>query len=206
MIRVAAPRATVPFKGQPIVLDPTSTSHVMFSLIEQLSQELFANQIPLAAAGNSTTANAATPSIATFADVAKFIASFSIARDWIKLFLLGSALETIRRFASTTWTTLLDSFFLTATFESDDDAYNWMMVWIAKQPMWKEARDIQISTKVRLPSSPTRHHFTDKLAQEWGIDFNDYSARAIHVPGEAEEGLEKRALRFLPSIGESIAV
>jgi hypothetical protein len=133
----------------------------MFALIEQLSQELFANQIPLAA-GNSTTTNAATPSIATFADVAKFVASFSIARDWIKLFVLGSVLETIRRFASTAWTGLLGSFFLTATFESDDDAYNWMMVWIAKQPVWKKARDIQISTKVRLPSSPTRHHLTDK--------------------------------------------
>jgi len=124
----------------------------MFALIEQLSQELFANRIP-GAAGNSTT-NVATPSLA---DVAKFIASFSIARDWIKLFLLGSVLETIRRFASTAWTGLLGSFFLTATFESDDDAYNWMMVWIAKQPVWKKARDIQISTKVRLPSLPTMH-------------------------------------------------
>jgi chaperone BCS1 len=125
----------------------------MYSLIERLSREL-SSQVTLAANAANGTASAIPQSIvgvplAEFATLWRFISSFAIAGDWVKLFFLGTVLETIRRFASQMWASLLDSFFLTATFESDDDAYNWMMIWIARQPgVWSKARDVQVSTKV----------------------------------------------------------
>jgi hypothetical protein len=39
--------------------------------------------------------------------------SFSGLRDWLKLLVLGGALETLRRFASSIWEWALGSFFLT---------------------------------------------------------------------------------------------
>jgi len=125
----------------------------MYSLIERLSREL-SSQVTLAANAANSTTSAAPQSIvgvplAEFATLWRFISSFAIAGDWVKLFFLGTVLETIRRFAGQMWAGLLDSFFLTATFESDDDAYNWMMIWIARQPgVWSKARDVQVSTKV----------------------------------------------------------
>lgn len=120
----------------------------MFALLGQFGQELITTTAQATVNGTTTATTSSDPS--AFADIAKTIASFSIARDWIKLFVLGTVLETIRRFADSAWTSLLDSFFLTAQFESDDDAYNWMMVWVSKQPM-KKARDVQVSTRVRPP-------------------------------------------------------
>lgn len=123
----------------------------MYSLIERLSQEV-SSQVKLAA--DNATAPATTPNpIAGLSELAilwKFISSFAITGDWIKLFFLGTVLETIRRFATQTWSSLIESVFLTATFESDDDAYNWMMVWISRQPTFHRARDVQVSTKVRI--------------------------------------------------------
>lgn len=135
----------------------------MFSLIQQLSKELAQTAFSsanISAVINNPATNGTAPlnlenlknfnfKLSDFIFIWKFIASFSVARDWIKLFLLGSVLETIRRFTGGIWRRIVDSFFLTATFESDDDAYNWMMIWISRQPGWKRARDVQISTRVR---------------------------------------------------------
>jgi hypothetical protein len=128
----------------------------MYSLIEKLSQEL-TGQFILDAGNSTASATNATltdgvglGALSNMAVLWKLLATFGIARDWIKLFLLGSVLETIRRFAGTIWSSVVNSFFLTASFESDDDAYNWMMIWIAKQPVWSNARDVQVSTKVCL--------------------------------------------------------
>ncbi|KIM34267.1 hypothetical protein M408DRAFT_93143 [Serendipita vermifera MAFF 305830] len=136
----------------------------MYSLIERLSQEL-SSQVKLATAGNASAPidASSTPQLpalgaASFPELAmlwKFVPF--LAGDWIKLFLLGTVLETIRRFTGQIWTSLIDSFFLTATFESDDDAHNWMMVWISRQPRFHQARDVQVSTKVRSPACSRKH-------------------------------------------------
>ena len=49
-----------------------------------------------------------------------FIYSFSALHDYLKIVVLGGALETLRRLSSASYTSLTDRFFLTATFESDD--------------------------------------------------------------------------------------
>src|SRR5712671_2675830 len=49
-----------------------------------------------------------------------FIYSFSALRDYLKLFVLGGALETLRRLYTTSYDNLMDWFFITATFDSED--------------------------------------------------------------------------------------
>ncbi|KII85922.1 hypothetical protein PLICRDRAFT_44349 [Plicaturopsis crispa FD-325 SS-3] len=66
--------------------------------------------------------------------------------DWLKLIVLGGALETCRRFAFKLWDYFLSSFFVTAHFEQEDMSFVWMMHWLSKQPSWKKAREVQVST------------------------------------------------------------
>ena len=99
----------------------------MYSLISRLSRTLV-QQAYNGSITNSTTDNA-TAGFAAVNDLASLFAllsSFGALHDWAKLFLLGTVLETIRRFASQIWSSFLESFFLTATFESDDDACEWL--------------------------------------------------------------------------------
>jgi len=98
----------------------------MYSLVSQLSRTLV--QKPLLAHNESlsnVTTNDPTASFPALNDLASLwalLSSFGAIHDWIKLFLLGTVLETIRRFAGQIWSSFMESFFLTATFESDDDA------------------------------------------------------------------------------------
>ena len=55
-----------------------------------------------------------------FSSLVTFIYSFSALHDYLKIVVLGSALETLRRLSSASYTSLVDRFFLTATFESGD--------------------------------------------------------------------------------------
>jgi len=55
-----------------------------------------------------------------FSSLIAFIYSFSALRDYLKLIVLGGAFETLRRLSSASYTSLVDRFFITATFESDD--------------------------------------------------------------------------------------
>ena len=55
-----------------------------------------------------------------FSSLIAFIYSFSALRDYLKLIVLGGAFETLRRLYSASYTSLVDRFFITATFESED--------------------------------------------------------------------------------------
>ncbi|KAG8819120.1 hypothetical protein FRC17_010602 [Serendipita sp. 399] len=169
----------------------------MYSLIERL-----AYQIPIIIGQQNATnfstvltnaTNATSPSgslqLSQFAHIAtlwNILSSLGMAKDWVKLFALGTVLETVRRFAGSIWSAILDSFFLTATFESNDDAYSWLMIWISRQPIWKRAREVHVST------------------QSWGITVSDFTTRGISVPGEGNDDTgARRSLHFLPSFGLS---
>ncbi|KAF8966254.1 P-loop containing nucleoside triphosphate hydrolase protein [Flammula alnicola] len=73
--------------------------------------------------------------------------SFSALGNWLKLVVLGSVLETCRRLGLHFYYKIYSSFFITARFDEDDSSYDWMMVWLSSQPSWKQARDVQISTR-----------------------------------------------------------
>ncbi|TDL17438.1 P-loop containing nucleoside triphosphate hydrolase protein [Rickenella mellea] len=99
--------------------------------------------------GNSTGATSVPslpPMPTDLASLWTFLYSFTGLGDWAKLFLIGGAIESIRRLMSTIWTYILDMFFLSAEFEEHEEPYNWMMVWLSKQPSWSTARSIQVST------------------------------------------------------------
>ncbi|PBK71451.1 P-loop containing nucleoside triphosphate hydrolase protein [Armillaria solidipes] len=81
--------------------------------------------------------------------------SFSALRDWLKLIVLGGFFETCRRVIFTQYAKFVDAFHITATFDEDDPSYEWMMVWLSKQPSWAKARDIQVSTNTYGANSNT---------------------------------------------------
>jgi chaperone BCS1 len=73
----------------------------------------------------NATASATTPmKIPTdFSSLLTFMYSFSALHDYVKLIVLGGAFETLRRLYSASYKSLMDRFFITATFESDDSSF-----------------------------------------------------------------------------------
>ncbi|PBK88980.1 P-loop containing nucleoside triphosphate hydrolase protein [Armillaria gallica] len=131
----------------------------------------------------STLPQATVAPLAIPADLSSLISllfSFSALRDWLKLIVLGSFFETCRRVIFTQYAKFVDAFHITATFDEDDPSYEWMMVWLSKQPSWAKARDIQVST-------------------------NTYGANSNTVTLEGDEDSEdyyktSRKLAYLPSV------
>jgi mitochondrial chaperone BCS1 len=72
---------------------------------------------------NATAADTAMKMPTDFSSLLAFIYSFSALRDYLKLIVLGGALETLRRLSSASYANLVDRFFITATFESEDLSY-----------------------------------------------------------------------------------
>ncbi|KAF9021321.1 P-loop containing nucleoside triphosphate hydrolase protein [Hymenopellis radicata] len=57
------------------------------------------------------------------------LASLSALGDWVN-----------------SYSTILESFYLHASFDEDNLCYEWMMGWLSKQPSWAEARNVAITT------------------------------------------------------------
>ncbi|KAA1470208.1 P-loop containing nucleoside triphosphate hydrolase protein [Dentipellis sp. KUC8613] len=77
----------------------------------------------------------------------KFIYSFGALRDWLRLIVIGGALEMCRRLYFHYYSAFVDSFFITADFESDDLAFTWIMFWLASLPQWRKVRHFTVSTR-----------------------------------------------------------
>ena len=56
-------------------------------------------------------------------DVWALLMTFTALREWLKLIVMGGALETCRRLLSGAWAAFVASFFLTAHFEERDASY-----------------------------------------------------------------------------------
>ena len=81
--------------------------------------------------------------------------SMSAVRDWIKLFLMGAILEGSRRILALSWEKLVDYVWVTATFESNDEATGmpsplwptqrlrltsfaeWLMYWLSRKKVFR---------------------------------------------------------------------
>ncbi|KAG8706841.1 hypothetical protein FRC08_000833 [Ceratobasidium sp. 394] len=116
-------------------------------------------------------------SISGLGSLITMLLSFSGLRDWLKLIVLGGALETLRRCASSCWEWALGAFFLTIHLDNDDIAYDWMMIWLSLQPAWRKAREVQISSK------------------DYGLNRN----ATVVVPGETDATGETRSVAYLPT-------
>jgi mitochondrial chaperone BCS1 len=119
---------------------------------------------------NATTQNATASATSTpmkmptdFSSLFTFIYSFSALHDYAKLIVLGGAFETLRRLYSASYKSLMDRFFITASFESDDASFgeycfphppvteliqclDWMMFWLSSLPQFRQFRDFSVST------------------------------------------------------------
>ncbi|CAE7227372.1 unnamed protein product [Rhizoctonia solani] len=120
-------------------------------------------------------------SVTSLSSLFTILLSFSGLRDWLKLFILGGALETLRRIASSSWGWAIASFFVTVHLDNDDTAYDWMMIWLSLQPAWHKAREVQISSK------------------DYGLNRN----ATIVVPGETGTTGETRSVAYLPTYGST---
>ncbi|KAF8506401.1 BCS1 N terminal-domain-containing protein [Hysterangium stoloniferum] len=71
-------------------------------------------------------------------------------QDVLKLMVIGTIIETSRRFANAIgkrfWDWFVNGWHLEVTFESNDQSYEWMMVWLSKQSIWSDTQAMKIST------------------------------------------------------------
>ncbi|KAJ7625467.1 BCS1 N terminal-domain-containing protein [Roridomyces roridus] len=129
---------------------------------------------------SNSTAPTSLASVTDFSSLIAFFFTFGALRDWIKIFLFGGALESLRRLGLYLYRTFIDAFWITAHFDEDDDSYNWIMLFLSKQPAWSKAREVEVSTR------------------SFGLN-----SSAIMVPGEEDDKelslLASRKLAYLPS-------
>ncbi|KAJ7504274.1 P-loop containing nucleoside triphosphate hydrolase protein [Mycena galericulata] len=139
------------------------------------------------AGASNSTAPGGLASVTDFSSLIAFFFSFGALRDWIKLFIFGGVLETLRRLGFSLYYKFIASFWITAHFDENDSSYDWMMVWLSKQPSWAKAREVEISTRT------------------FGLNTS-----AIMVPGEEEDNnlslLASRKLAYLPSASLSYSL
>ncbi|KAG8877428.1 hypothetical protein FRB97_003427 [Tulasnella sp. 331] len=148
-----------------------ATQHVLQSLSSSSAQATLQSQ--------PEGFNATAPSTASEFDIFSFSSSFG---DWLKLAILGGALEVARRTWSMSWAWFLSSFFITASFDGDDDAYAWMLIWLSKRTAWTKSRELQVSIQ--------------------NFNVNRYQDDdAVATVGDDDAPGTRRKLIYLPSFG-----
>ncbi|KDQ26599.1 hypothetical protein PLEOSDRAFT_1105500 [Pleurotus ostreatus PC15] len=155
-----------------------SVQGILAALVSPLEN---ASGIQNATVANSTISQAPMAIPSDIASLITLLFSFSALRDWIKLIVIGGVLETARRSVFSVYARLINSFFITATFDEDDISFSWMMVWLSEHPTWKTAREVEISTR------------------SLGLD-----SQATLLPGEEEDvASNSRKLGFLPNVSNT---
>ncbi|OJT06701.1 hypothetical protein TRAPUB_2451 [Trametes pubescens] len=128
-------------------MDAVAVLQTVMSAIQSGAVNL--NVSDSAAAGNAT---AAVASVASFSplqlpSIISMVLSFSAVRDWIKLLLLGAVVETCRRVLTKSYYGLINYFWITATFDGNDECVDWLMFWLSKHSIFRTARTLDVSTR-----------------------------------------------------------
>ncbi|KAJ7486613.1 P-loop containing nucleoside triphosphate hydrolase protein [Mycena latifolia] len=151
-----------------------------FSLAQQVFFPLSSNATNLTAHPVAYNATAVGTSVTDLSSLIALLFSFGALGDWLKILAFGGVMDMLRRFVFFAKDRLAGSIWITATFEEYDSSYDWMMLWLSKQPSWVKARDLEVSTR------------------SFGLN-----ASAILVPGEEDEQdlsqLSSRSLAYLPA-------
>ncbi|RPD59009.1 P-loop containing nucleoside triphosphate hydrolase protein [Lentinus tigrinus ALCF2SS1-7] len=96
----------------------------------------------------SPTAAAITPlSLLQLPTLIAHVLSLSVVRDWLKLFLIGGALEICRRLLTSSWSAIKNYFWITVTLEEGDDCGYWLLYWLSKHQVFRTARTLDVSTR-----------------------------------------------------------
>lgn len=107
-------------------MDPTEIIQKAVTLLATLSQD---GNLNMTASANSTTSadGSTTTAKATAAGISSILTmllSLSALRDWLKLFVIGGLIETCRRLLFAGWALVIESLWITATFDFDDSSYS----------------------------------------------------------------------------------
>ncbi|KAI0697818.1 hypothetical protein C8T65DRAFT_17642 [Cerioporus squamosus] len=105
------------------------------------------SQCPSAPSSPLATHSSESPDALSLPRMVFMLLSASAFWDWAKLLLIGALVEGLRRSLRTAWEKLTRSLWVTATFEFDDDAADWLMHWLSKEKVFQYARDIEVSTR-----------------------------------------------------------
>ncbi|THU79347.1 P-loop containing nucleoside triphosphate hydrolase protein [Dendrothele bispora CBS 962.96] len=87
------------------------------------------------------------PELSSMVSLFFSVVSISSLGDWLKLLFIGGFFETCRRLFFWIYSSVTERFYMKASFDSSDPSYEWMMVWLSKQPAWAKTRDVEISTE-----------------------------------------------------------
>ena len=105
-------------------MDAAQVLQTVLSVIQSGEIPAVAGATPSAAANGTSppfTASAGA-SGASLPQLIFMLFSMAAIRDWVKLILFGGVIEASRRALTAGWERLVDSFWVTATFEFDGDA------------------------------------------------------------------------------------
>ena len=75
-------------------------------------------------AQNATASPTSVASPLNLPGLLSFMLSFSALRDWLKLLVIGGAIETCRRMCIILWVSFVESFWITACFDETDVSYS----------------------------------------------------------------------------------
>ncbi|CAL1714276.1 unnamed protein product [Somion occarium] len=160
-------------------MDPVELLQKTLSVFSDVAQ---GDNSTMATATNATNSPSSTNATPGLSGLLTMLLSFSALTDWLKLFVIGGAVESCRRLLFSLWRSFTQSFWITATFDCDDLSFNWIMFWLSKHPKWGKARTLEVSTR------------------SFGL-----SSAAVTVDGEGDCD-SNRKLSYLPSVSESYSL
>ena len=100
--------------------------HAFSTLTSALASSTVAMNVTDAAQNGSSIAPLplATSGPALTTALLSMLLSYSALRDWLKLLIIGTVMETSRRLFLHLWQSIQESFWITACFDDDDESYS----------------------------------------------------------------------------------
>ncbi|THH23266.1 hypothetical protein EUX98_g7911 [Antrodiella citrinella] len=120
-------------------MDSSSIVQLVLSALTNVTNTSFVNQ-------TSSTSSSPLSSLTNDALLTSLL-PLLFSYDWLKILLLGSAFEALRRGFFSVWRGVVKGFWIEATFEQDDEPYDWLMLWVSNHPSWHKARVVDVSSR-----------------------------------------------------------
>ncbi|KDQ34042.1 hypothetical protein PLEOSDRAFT_1028527, partial [Pleurotus ostreatus PC15] len=106
--------------------------------------------------------------------------------DTIKLFLLGTLVETGRRFCYWFIERFKFRYSMTARFSEGDPAYEWIILFLTEKNVWRRSRDFWVNSKTS--------------ARKWGITPGGESDVPVAVDHDSEESTDYVPIYEIPQL------
>ncbi|KAF4578402.1 hypothetical protein EYR36_000209 [Pleurotus pulmonarius] len=106
--------------------------------------------------------------------------------DTIRLFLLGTLVETGRRFCSWFIERFKFRYSMTARFSEGDPAYEWIILFLTEKNVWRRSRDFWVNSKTS--------------ARKWGITLGGEPEVPIVMDQDSEESTDYVPIYEIPQL------